>query len=100
MVQAVYIMVHHLQVKEAQAMNIQQHIQEQVQVVHINTEMQHTKQAVGTAITFTLCIRTTLSSVVEVTIVTMLPLQGYLTSLAAIGNDDYACSFRVALCVE
>ena len=56
----------HLQME--QAMHTQQHTQEKMKAQHINTEMQHMKQAVGIQISRSLCIRTALSSYVEATI--------------------------------
>ena len=48
-----YQMVHPLHLTEEQVQNMQQHTQEQVQVVPINMEMQLTKQAVGIQIALT-----------------------------------------------
>ena len=76
------MLIVHLQ--RESVMHIQQHIVEQQQVAHINTEMPHMKQMDGMTMTPTLWIRAALSSGVVVSISMGLTLE-YSTSTTAMG---------------
>ena len=80
-------------------MNMRQHIREQAQIHHINTEMQLMKQVVGIQMAITLCIRSILSSTVEDSLATMILAQVCSTMTTAIGITNIYLSFRLALVV-